>query len=245
MTAMHRCALLACMGLALVGLAVPVALPLLVRIVFNPSDSMARGWYRVDALDGAGSLRGSLRVGSIVLARLPAGVAAFAAQRGYLPEGVPILKRVGAVAPQAVCVLDRLVWIDGVPVAAVLAHDGASRPWQPWPYCRVLVDGELFLLSDTNRSCSATRIRRRSTADISGRSMLSRCSASRGRCERGESHAHAPAMSPDCGRSCASPAIQRAGNPAPACSAGCTRAARGWRHAGTGSGCGRRRHRAR
>ncbi len=150
MTALHRSALLACMGLALAGLAMPVALPLSVRVVFNPSDSVARGWYRVDALDGAGSLHRSLRAGSIVLARLPAGVAAFAAQRGYLPEGVPILKRVGAVAPQAVCVLDRLVWIDGVPVAAVLAHDGARRPLQAWSYCRSLVDGELFLLSDTN-----------------------------------------------------------------------------------------------
>jgi len=150
MTALHRCALLACMGLALAGLAMPVALPLPVRIVYNPSDSVARGWYRVDALDGAGSLRGPLRAGSIVLARLPANVAAFAARRRYLPEGVPILKRVGAVAPQAVCVVDRLVWIDGVPVAAVLAHDGAHRPLQPWAQCRALAEHELFLLSDTN-----------------------------------------------------------------------------------------------
>ncbi|WP_443089265.1 S26 family signal peptidase [Xylophilus sp.] len=147
---MHRCALLACMGFALAGLAAPVALPPPVRIVFNPSDSVARGWYLVDALNGASSLRGTLRAGSIVLARLPAGVAAFAAQRGYLPQGVPILKRVGAVAPQAVCALDRLVWIDGVPVAAALTRDGAHRPLQPWPYCRALVDGELCLLSDTN-----------------------------------------------------------------------------------------------
>lgn len=150
MTAMRRCALLACMLLALAGLAMPVALRFPVRIVFNPSDSVARGWYLVDALNGAGSLHGPLRAGSIVLARLPAGVAAFAAQRGYLPEGVPVLKRVGAVAPQVVCVLDRLVWIDGVPFAAVLARDGARRPLQPWPYCRALVDGEIFLLSDTN-----------------------------------------------------------------------------------------------
>ncbi|PZQ78123.1 MAG: S26 family signal peptidase [Variovorax paradoxus] len=150
MTALHRCALLACMGLVLAGLAMQVALPPPVRLVFNPSDSVARGWYRVDAVSDAGSLHGRLRAGGIVLARLPADVAAFAAQRGYLPERVPILKRVGAVAPQAVCVMDRLVWIDGVPVAAVLARDGARRPLQPWPYCRALVDSELFLLSDTN-----------------------------------------------------------------------------------------------
>ena len=142
----HRFALMACMAFAVAALAAPVAVSLPVRIVFNPSASVARGWYRVDAVsDGA-----SLRAGSIVLARLPADVAAFAAQRGYLPEGVPIVKRIGAVAPQTVCVVDRLVWIDGVPVAAVLAHDGARRSLHPWAQCRALIEGELFFLSDTH-----------------------------------------------------------------------------------------------
>ena len=143
---MHRLALLACMVLAVALLAAPLAVQLPVRIVFNPSASVARGWYRVDAVSDAAALQ----AGSIVLARLPASVAAFAAQRGYLPEGVPILKRIGAVAPQAVCVIDRLVWIDGVPVAAVLAHGGARRPLHPWAQCRVLMAGELFFLSDTH-----------------------------------------------------------------------------------------------
>ncbi len=147
---MHRLALLACMALAVAAIATPAAVPLPVRIVFNPSASVARGWYRVDALGHPGSLQESLQVGSIVLARLPAGVAAFAAQRGYLPEGVPILKRIGAMAPQAVCVFDRLVWIDGVPVAAVLTHDGARRPLHPRAQCRALMQSELFLLSNTH-----------------------------------------------------------------------------------------------
>ena len=37
-------------------------------------------------------------MGSIVLVRLPTDVAALAAQRGYLPASVPLLKRVGADA---------------------------------------------------------------------------------------------------------------------------------------------------
>lgn len=142
----HRFALLAGMVLALASLAAPLAVQLPVRIVFNPSASVARGWYRVDAVRDATSLH----AGRIVLAQLPAGVAALAAQRGYLPEGVPILKRIGAVAPQAVCVVDRLVWIDGVPVAAVLARDGAHRPLHPWAQCRALTAGELFFLGDTH-----------------------------------------------------------------------------------------------
>ena len=58
--------------------------------------------------------------------------------------------QVGAVAPQHVCVFDALVWIDGVPVAAVLAADRLGRPLPSWPHCRRLEAGELFLLSSTN-----------------------------------------------------------------------------------------------
>ena len=60
------------------------------------------------------------------------------------------LKRVGAVAPQTVCVFDALVWIDGVPVAAVLPADRLGRPLPSWRQCRQLRPGELFLLSVTN-----------------------------------------------------------------------------------------------
>ncbi|AIJ46932.1 hypothetical protein O987_14080 [Comamonas testosteroni TK102] len=145
-------ALSACGLAALVWTAFVQPLP---RLVYNPSDSVAVGWYRVHPLDrGAGFLPHllppSLRVGSIVLTRLPADAAALAAQRGYLPARVPLLKRVGAIAPQHVCVFDALVWIDGVPAAAVRSADQLGRALSPWPQCRRLLPGELFLLSATN-----------------------------------------------------------------------------------------------
>ena len=52
-------------------------------------------------------------VGSIVLAELPADAAALAAQRGYLPDRIPLLKRIGAMSPQQVCIEKRIVRIDG------------------------------------------------------------------------------------------------------------------------------------
>lgn len=143
---MSRMLLLAVAGIGLAALCAPVLVPLPARIVYNLSASVARGWYRIAPLASLGSLH----VGSIVLVRLPTGVAAFAAQRGYLPTGVPILKRVGAVAPQPVCIRGRIVHVDGADVATVLAHDGAHRPLQPWVLCRALAEGELFLLSDTH-----------------------------------------------------------------------------------------------
>ncbi|AVO48806.1 MULTISPECIES: S26 family signal peptidase [Melaminivora] len=121
------------------------------RLIYNPSDSVAVGWYRIDPLDHrTASLPRPLSVGSIVLVPLPAEAAALAAQRGYLPTRVPLLKRVGAVAPQHVCIVDALVWIDGVPVAVALAADRLGRPLPSWPQCRWLRPGELFLLSVTN-----------------------------------------------------------------------------------------------
>ena len=121
------------------------------RLIYNPSDSVAVGWYRVKPLDHrAASLPRPLSVDSIVLTRLPADAAALAAQRGYLPAHVPLLKRVGAVAPQHVCIVAGQVRIDGVPTAAALPADRLGRPLPSWPHCRPLAEGELFLLSVTN-----------------------------------------------------------------------------------------------
>lgn len=142
--------LFACMGIGVAALCVPSIVPVGARdrvfVVYNPSDSVPRGWYRIGRMDSAASLH----VGDIVLARLPAGVAAFAAQRGYIPRGVPILKRVGALAPQSVCVREQRVRIDGAVVASLRTHDGAHRPLQAWSQCRPLAVGELFLLGDAN-----------------------------------------------------------------------------------------------
>ncbi|WP_250439521.1 S26 family signal peptidase [Delftia tsuruhatensis] len=121
------------------------------RLTYNPSDSVAVGWYRVDPLDRrTSSPPRPLSVGSVVLVPLPAEAAALAAQRGYLPTRIPLLKRVGAVAPQEVCIVGGSVRIDGVPSAAVLAADRWGRPLPSWPQCRQLRPGELFLLSVTN-----------------------------------------------------------------------------------------------
>ncbi|MDK7585030.1 S26 family signal peptidase [Alcaligenes faecalis subsp. phenolicus] len=121
------------------------------RLTYNPSDSVAVGWYRIDPFDPrTTSLPRPLSVESIVLVPLPARAATLAAQRGYLPTRVPLLKRVGAVAPQHVCIVAGQVRIDGVPAAAVLPADRMGRALPSLPLCRRLEPGELFLLSVTN-----------------------------------------------------------------------------------------------
>jgi conjugative transfer signal peptidase TraF len=134
-------ALLTSLGIA--ALAWPSLHTSLARIVYNPSDSVPPGWYRIGPPE-------SLHVGSIVLVRLPADTATLAAQRGYLPAHIPLLKRIGAMSPQQMCIEKHIVRIDSMPVAAVHATDGRGRPLLAWQQCRRLHDGELFLLSATN-----------------------------------------------------------------------------------------------
>ena len=125
------------------------------RLLYNPSDSVPVGWYRVDLTvqqptSDTTPNPAPLQVGSIVLVRLPAHAAALAAQRGYLPLEVPLLKRVGAVAPQRVCIIGQALRIDGHTVATALRADRLGRPLHGWPHCRRLQAGEVFLLSETN-----------------------------------------------------------------------------------------------
>ena len=140
---MKRAIVILCMDIGLAALLMPLAMPHRAQIVYNPSDSVPRGWYRIRPAD-------SLHVGSIVLARLPAPAAALAAQRDYLPAGIPLLKRIGAVALQRVCIDGASVRIDDVAVANVMRADGRGRPLFAWSQCRRLTHGELFLLSNTN-----------------------------------------------------------------------------------------------
>ncbi|EMX6257108.1 S26 family signal peptidase [Pseudomonas aeruginosa] len=148
------CARIVLAGLSAVGLVAlawaSVVQPL-PRLIYNASDSVPVGWYRVEPLQPrAGSLPRPLSVDSIVLVRLPTDATALAAQRGYLPAQIPLLKRVGAVAPQHVCVVAGQVRIDGVLVATALPADRLGRSLPSWRHCRSLIEDELFLLSVTN-----------------------------------------------------------------------------------------------
>ena len=110
------------------------------HLVFNASDSVPRGWYAIEPIDRP-------HVGEYVLVRLPRAVRRFAADRGYIPESVPLLKQVAALGGQRVCVADDTVVVDGVAVAHTLVVDGRGQPLPTARICRVLLDGEMFLLS--------------------------------------------------------------------------------------------------
>jgi len=122
-------------GVALIGIATISHAPLL---VWNASASAPIGLYRV--------LPGAPRRGDLVLVYPPEGAAKLAAERRYLPAGVPLIKRIAAMGGDDVCVFDGAIIINGKIVARQIEADRKGRPMPRWNECRALVDDEFFLL---------------------------------------------------------------------------------------------------
>jgi conjugative transfer signal peptidase TraF len=124
------------------GLAALAGSPLIAAdpiVVWNATASAPVGFYRVTTTR-------DLRPDDLVLAHTPPAFVPLFAERGYVPAGVPLLKRVAALAGSTVCRRDRTVTVDGVVVAEALATDGRGRAMPAWHGCRPVGPGEVFLL---------------------------------------------------------------------------------------------------
>jgi conjugative transfer signal peptidase TraF len=127
-----------CVGLALLGIgALGEPTPL---VVYNATASAPIGFYAVLAAS-------PLRKGDLVLVYPPEAARRLAAQRDYLPTGVPLVKRIAAVAGELVCARADGVRIGGVVVAHALAADARGRMLRAWSGCGVLGPEEVFLLT--------------------------------------------------------------------------------------------------
>jgi len=112
-----------------------------VRLVYNASPSVALGWYLMVPPS-------RLTVGMFVVAHLPPAAATLAAERGYLPITVPIVKRIAADHGERICEHSRVLSIDGLPVARALIQDSQGRPLPVWSGCQTLSRSEYLLLGD-------------------------------------------------------------------------------------------------
>lgn len=130
--------LLGVVGLGLIGSAAFVSPK--PQLVWNASASAPIGLYRV--------VSGAPERGDLVLVRAPKSVAKLAAERGYLPLNVPLVKRVAALSGNEVCAFHEAIFVEGKVVALRLKTDGAARPLPWWNDCRELGADELFLLMD-------------------------------------------------------------------------------------------------
>src|ERR1700747_2192018 len=89
--------------------------------IWNASNSVPIGLYRVQP-----SAR--LTVTELVAVRPPDLLAAFLDLNGYLPIGVPMLKRVLALPGQTVCRNGPTITVDGIEVGDAQERDGRGRP---------------------------------------------------------------------------------------------------------------------
>ena len=122
------------------ALGLSVLLPPPPKLVWNASDSVPIGLYAI-------SPAGELKVTELVLARPPEQLASYLADGGYLPRGVPLLKRIAALPGQHVCREARELKIDGVVWAETRERDSRGRLLPTWYGCRTVAEGEVFLMN--------------------------------------------------------------------------------------------------
>jgi conjugative transfer signal peptidase TraF len=110
------------------------------HIIWNASASVPTGPYLLQRLD-------LLAAGDLVAVKPSTSLAAYMAERRYLPLNTPLLKHLGALPGQTVCRDGFAVRIDGKTVAMALARDHLGRPLPIWSGCRTLKPDQVFLLN--------------------------------------------------------------------------------------------------
>jgi conjugative transfer signal peptidase TraF len=108
--------------------------------VWNASESVPIGLYAVHPVDG-------LRVTDLVVAMPPEPLASMLAAGGYLPLGVPLIKRILALRGQTVCRNDLLISVDGIEMGAARELDHRGRLLPVWRGGRTIQDSQIFLMN--------------------------------------------------------------------------------------------------
>lgn len=108
--------------------------------IWNASGSVPIGLYRLRPA-------GHFYVTELVAVQPPEPLATFLDLNGYLPVGVPMLKRVLALPGQTVCRSELTISVDTIAVGAARDRDGRGRPLPKWEGCRVVGEDELFLMN--------------------------------------------------------------------------------------------------
>ncbi|MDD1522877.1 MULTISPECIES: S26 family signal peptidase [Bradyrhizobium] len=126
---------------ALIATIVLEPLPL---YIWNASASVPIGLYRLRPAD-------QYQVTELVAVQPPEPLATFLDLNGYLAIGVPMLKRVLALPGQRVCRAGLTISVDDIAMGEARDRDGRGRPLPKWQGCRVVGDGELFLMNWQSR----------------------------------------------------------------------------------------------
>ena len=108
--------------------------------IWNASRSVPIGLYQLHPAD-------RLVVTELVAVRPPEPLATFLDLNGYLPIGVPMLKRVLALPGQSVCRKGQTISVDAIDMGEAQSRDSRGRPLPVWQGCRVVGAKEIFLMN--------------------------------------------------------------------------------------------------
>ncbi len=110
------------------------------KLIWNASASTPIGLYAIEP-------DWSPEVTDLVAVCAPEPLASFLAEGGYLPRGVPLMKRIVALPGQRVCRTGLAITVDAVWMGDALDRDRRGNPLPVWRGCRVVAEGELFLMN--------------------------------------------------------------------------------------------------
>ncbi|MCP3459708.1 S26 family signal peptidase [Bradyrhizobium sp. CCGUVB23] len=108
--------------------------------IWNVSESVPLGLYRLQPVE-------QLTVPELVAIRPPEPLASFLDLNGYLPIGVPMLKRILALPGQTVCRSGLTITVDSIEMGQARERDSRRRPLPSWQGCRVIDAGEIFVMN--------------------------------------------------------------------------------------------------
>jgi len=108
--------------------------------IWNASNSVPIGLYRLRPVT-------KLTVTELVAIQPPDLLATFLDLNGYLPVGIPMLKRVLALSGQTVCRDGQTIAVDNIAVGQAHERDGRGRPLPVWQGCCVIADGDVFVMN--------------------------------------------------------------------------------------------------
>ena len=129
---------------AAMGVAMSLFFSVPVKLIWNASASTPIGLYSLHSPR-------ALHVGDLVSVMAPASLARFMVGRGYIGEGVPLLKHVAALPGQTVCRQGVVVFVDGTALGDTLTHDRRGRPLPGWQGCRRIALDQIFLMNPSVR----------------------------------------------------------------------------------------------
>lgn len=115
------------------------------KLIWNASASVPIGLYRIVPLDV--SKGDQLDVTDLAVVMPPDDLAGFLDERRYMSKGLPLLKRVLALAGTEVCRNGAEISAYGMTYGQARERDGQGRSLPAWQGCRKIVGGEAFFMN--------------------------------------------------------------------------------------------------